>query len=454
MQYKKYEKYWLFLLCITFSSGLSCKKFLDEKSNQKQVVISSVRDLQALLDYNNRINQFDPSAGETSADNYYLSTADFLGLSEYDRNIYTWQHQNLFRPGGSNDWSNCYDNVYRANMVLFHRDKINRTPGDQQEWNTAVGHAYYIRGRYFLVVASVWCHAYDPSRADTMLGIPLRLDPDFNIRSVRASLKKSYQQIINDLENAAALLPVAPLHPVRPSKPAAFALLSRAFLYMGDYSQSLKYADSALILKNSLIDFNTLNPSQSFPFARFNAEVIVDANMSSGGTPLTRGRIDSLLYQSYHANDLRKTLFFRSNNDGTRAFRGSYNGDAIRFTGISTAELYLTKAECLAKLNQADAAMNTLNDLLSKRWKTGTFIPLTASSAADALHIILQERRKELLMRDLRWMDIKRCIRDGMNIPLRRVVNNQEFILPPGSGRFALAIPEDVIQLSGMQQNW
>jgi len=58
-------------------------------------------------------------------------------------------------------------------------------------------------------------------------------------------------------------------------------------------------------------------------------------------------------------------------------------------------------------------AMFELNALLSKRWTTGTFTNLEATDPAQALNIILLERRKELLFRGLRWIDIKRFNKEG-----------------------------------------
>lgn len=97
--------------------------------------------------------------------------------------------------------------------------------------------------------------------------------------------------------------------------------------------------------------------------------------------------------------------------------------------------------------------MNDLNYLLIKRWKKGTYVPLTATDATDAVSKILAERRKELLFRGLRWMDIKRLNKDGAGITLKRVINGETFLLPPNDPRYAVAIPEDVIATTGMQQN-
>jgi hypothetical protein len=88
-----------------------------------------------------------------------------------------------------------------------------------------------------------------------------------------------------------------------------------------------------------------------------------------------------------------------------------------------------------------------------KRWKENTFIPIVINNADSALAVILQERRKELLMRGLRWMDIKRLNEEGAGIIVTRKINGQVINLSPKDPRFALPIPEDVIALSGMKQN-
>ena len=123
------------------------------------------------------------------------------------------------------------------------------------------------------------------------------------------------------------------------------------------------------------------------------------------------------------------------------------------FTGVAVDELYLIRAEAYARLNNTTAALIDLNTLLESRWKTGTFNPVTASDANEVLKKILLERRKELLFRDSRWSDIKRLNKLQAGITLKRILNNQTYVLTPGSPAFAIPIPQKVIDMTGMPQN-
>lgn len=429
----------------------SCKKYLEVTPNKSFAIPGKLGDYQALLDYYPNMNNKDLSSGEISAADYYLTDANYASLSsDYFKRMYSWEKTALFAPA-SNEWSTVYQAVYVSNTVL---DGLSRIPAgtNTAEWNNIKGQALVFRAKNFLQTASVWTAAFD-SRSPETPGIPLRLNIDFEERSVRASSAATYQQIIADLKQAVPLLPIAPVTVLRPSKAAAYGLLARTYLFIGDYTQAGRYADSCLQLKSELLAFASLKPAATFPFARFNAEVIFDTNMPNAA-PLVQSRsfIDPTLYQQYDSNDLRKTLFFKSNAGGTYSFKGSYEGSTALFSGVATDEMYLIRAECFARNGKVGDAIKDLNTLLKSRWK-GTYTDLAITDPAVALDAVLAERRKELLMRGLRWPDIKRLNKEGRNIRLTRSLNGSTLNLAPNDLRYALPIPEDVIQNSGMTQN-
>lgn len=431
----------------------SCKKYLNAKSDKSLQIPSSVSDLQALLDYGSYMNgQNGVSFDESSADNYYMTDDQYNQMNQENRNTYIWANKNY--SNFPNDWAYLYNVIDIANIVLDNIKSIESNSQNQSAWNNAKGSALFFRGYSFLQGAVIFCKAYDESTADQDYGMALKLTSDFNAPTIRANLKETYTQIIADLKNAMVLLPDLPVNVLRPSKSSCYALLARTYLSMGSYDSCLKYSDLSLQIKDDLMDYNTLSATTSYPFSRFNKEDMFD-NIAAQPNYYTSsfyyGLVDSVLYNSYDSNDLRKNLFFKAQTIGY-SFKGSYARN-YPYIGIATDEVYLMRAECNARLGNKDAALSNLNTLMETRWRSGTFAPFTAATSQDALNIILQERRKELIFRNIRWMDIKRLNKDGANITLMRIIDGQTYTLSPNDNRFALPLPADIIQMTGMPQN-
>jgi len=446
-------KYLLFI-CLVVST-VSCKKFLDKAPNKSLIILHTLAEAQSLMDdYINVISE--PYTQEISADDYYMTTPDFLSLNaEANRRAYTWEPDYLFGNTTATEWYNSYQLVYRANTVLELMEKVERNSANAAEWDNVKGQALFLRARVFLAIINTWTIGYDAKTAGTALGIPLRVGTDFNKASTRSSLEESYQFVIQDLKSAVTLLPNQPLHAFRSSKPAALGLLARTLLFMRDYDNCFTYADQYLELKTELLDYNTLSATATYPVPEFSKEVIYTSALPTAQPlALARGKVDSLLIKMYREGDLRKQIFFRDNKNGTYGFKGSYHGSLYLFSGIATDEVYLMRAECYARKGGIKEALDDLNTLLKYRWtNTKAFIPLESGDQQETLKIILQERRKELLFRGLRWPDLKRLNIEGANITLTRNINSQTYTLKPNDLRYALPIPEGIIDLTGMPQN-
>ncbi len=444
----------LFLLSLIAFTGTGCKKYLDAKPDKSLVIPRTLKDAQALLDNSYLMNIEAPTAGEASADNYYLSDESYNALySQAYKNLYNWGDEislNLY----PSDWEIGYDQAYPCNVALETLSGVARTTENAAAWDNVEGSALYYRANAFLKVAYTWALAYDSATAATGLGIPLRLHSDFNEVSQRASVQETYDRVISDLTTAMPLLPVTPLFRTRPGKPAAYALLARTYLAMGNYADAGRYANSSLQLYHTLLNYNAIDSNAVYPFEQLNAETVL---LSSGyGATIDEytAKIDTSLYDSYDDNDLRKILFFRANDDGSHAFRGTYVGGYGVFTGIATDEAYLMRAECYARTGNVTEALADLNILLLNRYRTGTYQPFAMNNAVELLDIILKERRKELLMRDLRWMDVKRLNKESRYaVTLTRFINGIKITLPSNDPRYALPLPRTVIELTGMPQN-
>ena len=447
---------YLIIFCLLL---INCnkKEFLDEKPNSEVFVPTTLEDFQILLDNEAKLGII-PVLGELSADNFYIPSSFWQLLGTLEHNAYIWLPDIYNGEGNIADWNAPYEQVLYANVVLDGLKYVSVTSENWQQWNNMKGSALFIRAYAFYNLAQVFAQPYDAATASNNLGIPLKLTPKVEELVKRSTVEETYAQILNDLLEAKELLPDAvPFsNRNRPSKPAALAQLARVYLSMRRYNKAGDYADSSLKLYSSLIDYNTSNTAVSRPFDRYNAETMyqskfVETNVLKG---LIRDCIiDTTLYNSYLPNDLRRSLFFNINSVGKVNFKGSYNGTSFAFTGLATDEMYLVRAECRARTDDVSGAMNDLNTLLQKRWKTGTFITYAASTSDSALKLILNERRKEMPCRGIRWTDIRRLNLEKAGITPKRILNNQEYSLPINSSLYVLPIPPDAIQLGHYEQN-
>jgi len=453
----------IFLLLSGVLAGGCHKSFLNQKPSTDLLIPNTMPVLQELMD-NTQVMNISPALGEFSADNFYLLYTEWLTLDIKEANAYIWASNIYEGQGLVIDWDIPYQQVFYSNTVLQGLAGIQPDSTNQAQWNTLEGTALFSRAFAFFNVAELFADPYDSATAASdLFGIPLRLDPDINEKTTRASVQATYTQILSDLHTAEGLLQAAiPFSNLnRPSRPAAQALLARVYLSIGDYTDAGLCADSVLQVYWKLLNYNGLDTSRPFQFANNMPEILYQANFPIQGNTLEGILcggciVDTTLLASYAPTDLRRPLYYFEESPGVYILNGSYAGTIFPFSGLATDELYLIRAECYARSGQAGqvaAALNDLDTLMSYRVVTGSFTPYPVMSAAEALDTVLAERRKELAFRGIRWSDLRRLNQEDWNITLTRNLNGTPYTLPPNSKLYTLPIPPDVIQESGIAQN-
>jgi tetratricopeptide (TPR) repeat protein len=454
-------KYYTWLIAILALASVSCNKqneFLNALPSESLAVPNTLSDLQLLIQDDNLFNRFDPYYMHVSCDDYYVTNSLFNSNSNrVENNLYIWAN-NIYisQTTPVDDWNAPYEQVYTANIVLESIAKINPTTTQATQYNTVKGSALFFRAKAFYNLLQEFAVPYNASGGNSDLGIPLRLSSDINLKCPRSSVQASYDQVISDFQSALTLLPSSSANVALPNTLSTNGFLARVYLSMGNYAEALKYSNAYLTKQNSLTDYNTLQIG-AYPISNnvlvedvFHSTAI-NGGLNSSGSAL----IDSNLYNSYDNNDLRKSIFFWS-NEGFWSWNGTY--DVIHandiFNGIATDEIYLIRAECNARAGNVADAMNDLNALLAKRYITNTFVTRTATDATDALQQILVERRKELIYRGLRWTDLRRLNQTPATaVTLTRIINGNTYTLKPNDPRYTLPIPPQEIQLNPIPQN-
>lgn len=457
-------KYALIILAFFLCGCSKQNEWLNVKRDRADVMPSTIRDFQAILNNTNGMNIGSLMIGLESCDNFYVPNENVGSLSQTQKNIYLW-NKIIWEPDQDGGYSAVYERIAFTNIVLDGMEKLERLSENEVEYDNVKGQALFFRSFLFYSLANVFCKTYNKNTALSDLGICLRRTSDINHIEPRSSIQQTYDQIIGDLKNAASLLPTDPLFKTRPSKPAAFSLIAKTYLIMQDYENAKIYADSCLLLIDSLLDFNSnivsLNVSYRFPdlVTGGNSEMILYV-LGGGGSTVSPAEfnisfVDSVLYKKYVNNDLRKSYFFAETSSGQAKFRGSYSGTYQGFSGIATNEVYFIRVECNARLNNVEAALADLNKVLIKRYKAGTYVDITANNSEEALAIILEERRKEFpFTSQIRWEDLRRLNEEGKySKTLYRNFEGATFSLPPNDPRYVFPFTSKEIIQTGTQQN-
>ncbi|SEM53693.1 SusD family protein [bacterium A37T11] len=435
---------------------ISCDKdtFLGKKPNSSIVIPTRLDELRGLLDDETKIIET-PLLGIQSSDEYYWTYPDWESASGLDRSTYIWA-SNIYQQdnnGAVADWDRIWHQVFLANVVLEGLAGPDVANQPLAERNDLKGAAFFTRAKAMFSLAEVFCLPYDAATAVTDLGLPIRLSPDINIIKQRSNLQQTYDQILNDLLQAATYLQGTTIQPnrIRPTKLAAYALLARVYLSQRNYEQAGSYAQQALSLYDQLLDYNTITDQ----FGITNIEAIYQ-NRTVNAIPFSTSsgvmHIDQTLYDAYDEFDLRRSLYYKTVN-GRLTIKRTYTGSFYMFTGLAVDELYLIRAECAARDNRPQPAAADMNTLLSKRFRTGTYVPVSFSSQSEALAFVLMERRKELAFRGARWSDVRRLNKEGYHITMKRTLNGQDYSLPPNDPRYALYIPLYEVNQFNLTQN-
>ncbi|MGX5820259.1 RagB/SusD family nutrient uptake outer membrane protein [Chitinophaga lutea] len=440
----------LHFLCVLFLCA--CEKgWLEEKTDKALAVPETSKHYQAILDNFGLLNYYVPYLTEMASDGFYFTDADWpSNAGTLIENAYTWSNKNRYENSG--EWLYAYSALLNVNVVMEGIVKLEKTPINAN----IEGQALFHRSRIFFFLSQIFAPQYLPGKNESAPSIVLKVSSDLNEPITRSNLSATFERIIGDLKIAASLMPETGESPARASRQSAFALLSRVYLSIGNFDSSLTYANKYLAINSSLLDFNMLDAAKLF--IGVNPEVSFLDFYAPSAKITSQYNISQTLFDSFENNDLRKTVFFVRKNNLIQ-FKGTYGNTATDiFRGIATDEIFLTKSECLARLGKYNEAMQTLNELLRTRWKkinnASTYINKTAVNELEALKTILQERKKSLILRGVRWMDMRRLSTDPRFAETyTRTIAGSTYMLEPGSYKYTFPIPDDIIEKSGIQQN-
>lgn len=456
------NKIYLLLICVA-GCFISCDSFLDIQP--KGIVIPKYyEDYVKLINYAQLLKSSDSYPNYMTDDVYLPDDGDvnFNDLSVPNRNLYTFQAEVYGDAEKDVLWEDTYNRIYYYNTIIGGVMEVEDATLDEKRSL----HAEALVGRAFeyLMLVNAYANHYDKSTAATDPGVPLMLDNSINKSNLeRARVQEVYDQIKRDLDTAAVYLPEKQKTAFKASKPVGLGMLARMYLYMGEYSEALKYAKLSLEENSSLLDLKNYSViAPDWPIMRTDVPDGADnpENIYIRLAPYVFGisgsvfGSDELVALFDHEKDMRFKLYFSDNSmgifyDNYLWIPGNYANMAM-----SVPEIILIAAECEARIGSKDQAMAYLDQLLEKR--IIDYESRRVATNEEALDVVLKERRKEMCMLGCtRVIDLKRLNREPRYAKtITHMANGEAYTLEPNSPRYIFPIPKKVLSFNpGMEPN-
>lgn len=475
--------YTILMLTIVCFTMVSCKKFLQkEPINQtgKNTLFETVNGASLALNgtYNLLLNYYKNEFGmyaDAASDNLIRGTAAPVMLPQFN-----------FQSSVSDDatavghiWLNIFETLNNANNILAAIPSLStKFPDDVPTLDAIKGQALVIRALCHFDLSRVYAQPYNFTPDASHLGVPVLLKtPSPGELVARKTMKQTYDQLIQDLNDALPYLQKYANHTtrVKVTYQAALAFLSRVYLYKGDWSQSVSYAD--MVINDNAYELATAANYKSIfiPVAGLqtkgeNIFQLTNAGLSNQSTNIASVFSDTVtagyaasgkLKLMYEITDIRSTTMFNIPKKGLNAeksFTAKYADGVVSTVKppliqmIRLSELYLNRAEAKWNLKRYTDAADDLR-IIAQRANPSKTIVISYGSESDLYKQIADERNRELCFEGHRFFDLARrkesmvrgsdcnattCILTYPNdkfvlpIPLKETQANEAMIPNPG----------------------
>jgi len=455
--------YLIILIIIMLTAG-ACSKFLDIVPKDKFIPVS-VTDYENMLNSATMVNYGDYFQ-DLMSDDAFLPQDDpgnlYVPLSLSARRIYTFNPDVHERGDLDPLWSESYKRIFYDNTII--NNIMDATEGSLETKKSVRAEAYLGRAMEFLSLVNVYAQHYDSATAATQPGIPLALIADISAKFERNTVQEVYDQVLTDAKAATLDLPLAhKLTKFRASKAGGYALQSRVYLFTGDYTNAKLYADSSIQLQGDLADMNDYKITIPGPFpnvpgaplgwtdipdGQYNVETIVARHFlrpfGLGMSVCASPELSAL----FTDNDRRWTLYYANgwppappynymSRYNVRIFlRGDYYSNYL-----NVPEQYLIRAECNARNNHLQDALDDINTLRMNRIVPAAYVAYTPADfdndAEKVLRFVLEERRRELAFTGMRHIDLKRLNKDPrFQKTITHTAENIDYQLAPNSNQY------------------
>lgn len=413
---------------------------------------------------------------EYPSDNITLSGATGDNL------FYAYNYRHLESMGPTNGfWRKAYEAIYGVNKVIE-----NVTEGQGAESDQLLGENYYLRAMIHFDLVNFFGRPYTQNEGKNP-GVMIRTDTETSALPPRSSVAEVYARVIDDLGKAEGLMQSAKNSSFA-SKEVAQALLSRVYLFKGDYQNAIAYAGKVINSKRYTLAntetykkyftiANEQNPETIFAIKHTVSDDRAKAaigSMYDGTNGLGWGEIyTSETYravldkypedvrhsfsQAIYVTDAAGNQVLATRNGIPKYFIYKYSGqDGIQTLSspvyMRLAEMYLIRAEAYAHLGENEKALDDVNVIRKRAGLTGAALYGVSDLKGhdSVLDVVLEEKRIELAFECQRKFDLFRNNRSLVrNYPGYHLLSGETTqIITPSDPRVVYYIPQQEIVLN------
>jgi starch-binding outer membrane protein, SusD/RagB family len=441
----------------------SCEKYLSIVPKGEKIP-KTLQDFEALLrdEYTCQVTNVDQATillNDRYVSSMYQNYYPLWGAN------YNWD-ESADRVTLNNSDEATYYNTYAAisSCNLIIENAPTATEADEAQKNEVTAYAKVIRSMCYFVLVNYYADTYDQSTAATKLSVPLITSAEVGAPSKQVTIQEMYDFIINNVKQVidAGYLPQQALTILHPGLGAANAFLARVYLQMGNYTEALNYANKALEQNNKLFDWTAYYASYQSQIedpisyvstpSPFGFDYIENYNFRHGRNYYYSNEENLLVGRAsgFEVGDARFASRWKYYTIGSDVYYISTTSGFFNYGGMTTVEVYLIKAECLARAGQYSAAMDVLNTVRKTRILASNYADLAASTEKQAIDYIRRTKDNELIMSIVPFADARRFNKEGTYArTLTKTVDEVNLSLSPSSHLWTMPFPMGAINNPG-----
>lgn len=319
---------------------------------------------------------------------------------------------------GSSFYNQAYNYINRWNTII---SLVDDSKGDVSTKQLAKAEAKINRAYDHFLLVNTYAKAYDTQTAATDGGICIMDKFDLEAQPSKSTVAQVYDFIQKDIDEALPYLQEKPLDVYHPSLAFAYAFKAKVHLFKREIAGATEAAEKSLTYNNQIFDLKAYSaqggPSVVAVPAANNVEVLSYQYMT-GYNEMNFAQsyiISPELRTLFGTNDARFNLFFNAasttnldQGSNTAYWSTQYTRFFYSTVGMKTTEVYLMLAECYAREDKFSDAVAVLNTLRVKRILSGIVNLTVPATRKETMQLVINERRKELLLGFNRFFDLKR----------------------------------------------